>query len=465
MKNIKILIIILSILIVGVIIAMIAISITNKEETKLNIVNVGEDTSTNISNNNNNISVADIEGIREEGLTVDATIVKDRNLFFSIEKMMKNYFLYLNAGNTNAVYSMLESNYRNLQGISTENVLQIARQNISYDGTFEAKEVYAAENTDKPIYYIFGTLEKNNSKQNVYYTMYRDILNSSFALKPITETEYKQYVSKASVEVGKNIEANNFNKVVSTIVSDEDMAEKYLNSYIYNALYSTQEAYNTLNEEYKNKKFGTMQNYITYLNERLDVLKALDRHSIRSFEEFASEEEYLEYINSLSTKYLKQYSFYTNNDKNYCLCVDSYDNYYIFEIVDVMNYKLILDTYTIDLPAFLEEYNDSTNEEKSRLNLAKIIEALNDKDYLYVYNKLDEQYRISNISDFEVFKSTLSQSLFNKNYVEVNETTELENGYKFSLTLTDKTGIQEGSVQMIITVELKEGTDFVIRFE
>lgn len=51
-----------------------------------------------------------------------------------------------------------------------------------------------------------------------------------------------------------------------------------------------------------------------------------------------------------------------------------------------MNFTVILDTYTIDLPEFTEKYTKASDEEKVLLNIQKGFTAINDKDYRYVYN-------------------------------------------------------------------------------
>jgi hypothetical protein len=54
-----------------------------------------------------------------------------------------------------------------------------------------------------------------------------------------------------------------------------------------------------------------------------------------------------------------------------------------------MDYKLILDEYTIDLPEFTEKYKKAAPQEKVGMNIEKIISAINNKDYgKYRFNQV-----------------------------------------------------------------------------
>ena len=49
-------------------------------------------------------------------------------------------------------------------------------------------------------------------------------------------------------------------------ITDEQMANIYLNDFRYNIYNEINSAYQLLNEEYRNKKFGTIDNFISYIN-------------------------------------------------------------------------------------------------------------------------------------------------------------------------------------------------------
>ena len=63
---------------------------------------------------------------------------------------------------------------------------------------------------------------------------------------------------------------------------------------------------------------------------------------------------------------------------------------------EVGKYSVVLDTYTIDLPEFIEKYNSANEKTKVGLNIQKVFDAINNEDYEYVYNKLDNTFKQTN---------------------------------------------------------------------
>jgi len=433
MKSINKIILILSIFVVVIIITMIIIKVDNKKIATNTLNSIQNQTTNNIVVGDN-----DTEALINYEKKVEVNLVKSRNDFFSIENMVNNYLLYLKVGNSKAVYSMLDMDYISTQGITEANVLEILRTGILYDGSYKIKEAYVKNDTQNTIYYIYGILEKDLNKTPYYLVMYQDALNMSFAIKPITSTEYSQYISEQIQETNsKNISLNEYNKIVNIVVNDEDYANKYFNDYIHNAKYYPEEAYRLLNEEYRNSRFGSLENYKAYL-----VNKNLAEDNL-----------------------LTQYSIHTKNNVNYCVCIDKYNNTYVFEILGIMNYKLILDTYTLDLPEFIEQYEEADDEGKIILNIKKIFEALNEQDYKYVYNKLDEEFKTINFADLNTFSTYMSSKLYKEIQLEYIEYTKNEEEHKYILNVKDKTGVNTNIIQMTIIMKLGENTDFSFKFE
>lgn len=115
----------------------------------------------------------------------------------------------------------------------------------------------------------------------------------------------------------KNYEVNEY---ISSYVSDEDMAKIYLNDYIHNMYYNVEKAYNLLDEEYKTKRFGNIENYKNYVDS-------------------------LEYTTYVLDKYYKKdidgyiiFGVYDNNG-----------NFFAFKTKGVMQYTVYLDNYTVEI--------------------------------------------------------------------------------------------------------------------
>lgn len=469
MKKTKSIIIVLLILVVLIIIAMLIISLSDKGKNKWN------NTVTNsISNEAINNVISEEEELKNEE-RIDApdervtaksvTILTNHSTFFSIEKLMTRYFLYLRAGNNEAVYDIIEDSYKDENEINEQNVIETLRIN-TYEGNYTAKEIYERKDNYKPIYFISGTLEKNGTRTPCYFIMKQDKENISFKLKPITEEEYKMYLNERKTETfEEDIELNKYNKIVNVTLTEEEIARKYFNSYIQNARYNPEEAYDSLNEEYRDARFGSYDKFREYLEEenKAKQLESFDSKAIKDLEDFETKDEYEEYMINLNHKYIEKYFHYTENDKEYYICIDYYNNYYIFEIYGVMNYELYLDTYTVGLNYFTKQYEDEevTIEEKGQIVVNRILEALNNKDYEYVYNKLDNATK-KTYKSYDEFAETMKNNLFDNNQIELDDYSEDDNDKcSYELIVTDSEGKDIKDLTMSIEVQLQE-KDFVI---
>ena len=173
-------------------------------------------------------------------------------------------------------------------------------------------------------------------------------------------------------ENNKSVSRNKYNEFNKIVLEKEKIAKKYFDDYIYNAVSNSEEAYKLLNEEYRTKRFPNINEYKEYIKQNIEQLETLDAKGIKSFEEFNDEDKYKEYIGKLQLKGIEQYNI-TNKDKYKQIeCVDVYGNYYLFNVKAAMDYTVILDAYTIDLPDVLEKYNSSSNENKVAMNKAAL---------------------------------------------------------------------------------------------
>ena len=129
-----------------------------------------------------------------------------------------------------------------------------------------------------------------------------------------------------------------------------------------------------------------------------------------------------------------------------------------------MKYNIILDPYTIDLQAFIKEYNTSSNTMKVAMNIDKIKQAINDKDYKYVYSKLDETFKVNNYPTIDKLKDYIAINFFEKNEFSC-ENVEDKNGtyiFKIKVSSANNESVEEKYINVIM--RLNSGTDFVMSF-
>ena len=111
------------------------------------------------------------------------------------------------------------------------------------------------------------------------------------------------------------------NEYVPVYVTEEDMAKKYLNDYKNNILNDLEEAYNSLNKDYREKRFGSLDKYKEYINNFITMSTysmEVDKYSVSSL----------------------------SGDKIFNI-YDKSGNQYIIREKSIMNYEVYLDEYTV----------------------------------------------------------------------------------------------------------------------
>lgn len=240
-----------------------------------------------------------------------------------------------------------------------------------------------------------------------------------------------------SIEEKPEIEKYEYNQYMTKVIEDQDMTNIYFNNYKYYLIYHPEEAYNLLDKEYREKKYGDFQTYKNYIDQNIEQIF---NSSIESFT-----------VSNWSDG--KQYIVTDKNGK-----------YYIFRENVVMDYTVILDTYTIDLPQFIEKYNSSSDAEKVLLNIQKIFSAINDEDYNYVYNKLDTTFKQNNFPTLDSFETYIKQNFYENNSIGYSNYKTSGDLHIYEISITDKDNEANPTVTKNFIMQLKDGTDFVMSF-
>ena len=113
------------------------------------------------------------------------------------------------------------------------------------------------------------------------------------------------------------------NEYVPIYVTEEDMAKKYLNDYKNNMLSDIEEAYYSLNKEYREKKFINLDGYKEYIKNSTTL--------------------------ALYSMEVDKYNIITVDGYKAFNIFDKSGNQYIFKEISIMNYEVYLDDYTIKL--------------------------------------------------------------------------------------------------------------------
>lgn len=358
-------------------------------------------------------------------------LVQDINEYNRIKKHLKTYLIYKKAQNEKAIQEI------------TDNRNTWANKTPSEYSDIVLQEIYRKNNNNIDIYFIKFKFCKNIT--DFYGVIIVDNTNRTFEVLESTIQEYEDAKLGKVNEIYLNlttIDKKTYNviKNVPNRITEQEKVKLYFDDYITKAIYYSEEAYNNINEEYKSKKYDTIEKYKTYLNENRQTLLNSEQKGIKSYavKKYADYEQYV--------------------------CVDNYDNYYIFNVQGAMSYNIILDTYTVDLPQFVEKYNKASDKEKAILNIKKIFQAINLKDYNYVYNKLDTDFKNRYFKQESEFEKFADSNFFSKSEITIKEYELIQNTHVFTVSVKNAEDKNANTNDKKIIMQLKEGTEYVMSF-
>ena len=235
-----------------------------------------------------------------------------------------------------------------------------------------------------------------------------------------------------------NIEINNDNKFELNVMSDVQTSAMYYNI-IKNVLNSEPEVlYNLLlDDEYKQKRFS----------------------NIEAFNEFVNQNK-SKYNNMKLSKYAKyKYDGYVQY-----VCLDNNGDYFVINNnVDNGEYKVLLDTYTVDQQEFIKKYDSASDNEKAGYDINKFFEAINAKDYKYAYSCLAESFKQNNFTTQNQFENYIKNNFYNKNDVKYSNYRKEGNYYIYTVNIINSADTTK-SVQKDFIVNLKEDRQFEMSF-
>lgn len=396
---------------------------------------------------------------------IDSTIqrVSIRNNFYMIKSCVENFYTYYGKiyhtedyiaegsgenieehkkESINAVYNMLDENYISYQKITLEN-LESKLSEINPLSVI-IKDMYVAQKDENmEVYFVYGNVRdiKTSAISDFSMMVKADMRNRTYKilLQNYVEEKYNniQIEETIKIDLQDKIENNKYNTMDFESVSDATYVGDIIRTYKDNIKFNLEEVYNNLDSEYKEKRFENLESFKEYASEKAEEVKTL---RVEKYQK----ERYDDYV---------QYVCLTNNGK-----------YIIIREIAPMKYSLVLDIYTIDLPEFIAKYESVNNQKKVALNMEKIKEAINEKDYEYVYGKLNETLRNINFQNYNDFIADFASRFFEQNIFEYKNIEEGNNIYYITVLVKDKNNTSELGKNMKFVMRLLEDTNFEISY-
>ena len=387
--------------------------------------------------------------------------VESKNNYYAVKSCVEKFYQYLSKINTDdyriideetiqyeekmnkqAVYEMLDERYIEYKNITVDNIFEQIQQ--IEDSTVIIEEMYMSQkDVNMSAYIVYGKLTNNKTKEKTDFELLVevDMLNRTF--KVIMEDYIENKIGEINegtnlnLDMPSSIQKGNYNVFDYENITDETYITDIFNEFKDNMRYDYKSAYESLDEEYKKSRFSGYDEFDNYAKN--NARRSLEMQ-LSKFQK-TNREGYTQYT-----------------------CIDQDDNYYIFYVTGIMDYKVILDTYTIDLPEFIEKYNSSTDAEKVLLNIQKVVEAINDGDYRYVYNKLDSTFRQNNFPKEVDFENYIKQNFYKNNSIGYSNYKTSGDLHIYDISFKDKENESNPSLTKTFIMQLKEGTDFVMSF-
>lgn len=370
--------------------------------------------------------------------------VENRSIFFSVKNIVKTYLTTLGLQDKTKLVNLISDDYIKENGITINNVLdKIKDEQIEYTDNYEfiINTVYFAEENDLIKTYfmnIFYYNMNNNKKYETKLMVQLDPVNMTFQVLPYNYMKEKGYdklsVGDSYSATVKKIENKEDNSYKMVPIPKNTMADRYFSIYLEYLKNDKEASYYLLDKEYREKRFESINKYLEYIK------KANLENAVISKSQSYDYDEYTEYV-----------------------CIDIEGRYYIFNEKSVMNYSIILDTYTLELPEFLEKYNSTNEQGKVVLNIQKFMDAINSYDYNYAYNCLSSGFKANYFKTAQDFEKYIESTLYAKNDVSYESFEEQSGLYKYKVKITNKENEAE-SITKTFILKLNDGTGFEMSF-
>ena len=398
---------------------------TNDDENTLN--------NSNSQNTNNSNSTED----EDKNDTKNLKSVTDMSSYFWLKEILERYY---SSNELEDPTVMLDKDVIKELGITADNY----RKFNDFDGPmFRIDEMYEQILDDnKEIYVVKHKVGKSKTdvKDSIVW-IEKDENNSTFSIYPNEYLKEKNYLDfkegdTLPVNFSKSISQNTENKFEEEDShSAEDCMKGLFERYKFDLMADEEHLYNLLDEDYKNLKYPDINNLKQYIsNNRTDL-----------------------YLDSLSEYKVINYNTYIE----YRAICKSGRNF-VFHVRNMMNYSILLDNYNI---VNKDTYNAFLPAARAKYCINRVVEALNYKDYDFIYSKLNPVQKNNYYKNIDDFKEFLEKNSYEANNYEIDDDyLIISDGsvYQFKVKITDATGEDFSYITFTMAVTLKDDADFAI---
>lgn len=407
------------------------------------------------NNSNGNITLFN-KKIEEQELADEPANVLQISDYFLAKNCIQNYLDIANSQNSIYYDKQDDGNQKYNEKTHKEilykllNESYIKDNNITVDNIFDYVKIFNTKHRFYPTsvtilseqeivkYKVSGIAQDLDYKnaQEVYYGVNYHIANKTFSVSPLNKNSFEIY--KGEDNITKIDEKEGYNICDLGSINDELIATEYFEAYKFFTLANPKYTFDKMTEEYRNKRFGTYENYVQYIKDNYNEFKDI------------IPKRYLSTFNGQYTQYVIQ---------------DQYSNNYIFDSIDALQYYVSLDTYTIDGEKFSSTYAGADETKKVQMNIGKFFDMINRHDYRTAYSCLADSFKNNKVKSEQELKAIIQNNLFSYNKYEVKELKNIGSStYTCNLYVEDSTKSNPDGLFITIIMRLKEDKNFEMSF-
>ena len=407
-----------------------------------------------LKKSNNNDFIPEISDVGEDidYSSTDEKIVTDKIEYYTVRNCINNYlnalnkessiYYFGNEYNKDAqienVYSLLSSKFISQQNITQSNLFSIIKT-IDEEEIFIPLEMKVLEKENINQYVVYGEIQTLNNKfiSKSFIIVNLDMKNKTYSIEPVIDN----YNSIDDITLNNEniaINKNDYNMYKNQNITNEYVTNEYFVLLKRLMLSDPDMAYTLMKEEYKNSRFGNINEFRNYINNNRQEILKID---------------------------MKQYL--VNNYENYIEYVakDQFGNLYIFDENEDKSIDIKFDTYTLKSEVFTNKYIKSTDEEKVQMNIDKFIQMINRHDYRTSYNCIADSFKNNYFKTQEEFQNYIENNFYSYNKFEFKSCEKkAADIYVCKVQLTDYMNENSEIKEINVIMQLGDNLDFKMSF-
>lgn len=448
MKKIKTSIAIISIIIIIILITL-GILNSNQRNKESKMLQQGVDNK--IVNETTHIEMETGEEGQKTANTVSTEI--DTLDYMNIEKCISSFLSIANRNNTayfgsngnkttsdeeisSLILDLLSEKYINKNGINKNNVNQYI-YNINENTFYVPIKVNKFYGDSQVNSFVVEGLIENQSYKNITESkmiLNLDITNNTFSVEILNN---QQDINKIKPDKINSIEKRDINTYDNAKNTEQEIIKEILKQYKRTILGYPEIFYNNyLNKEYSNKKFANLNEFKSYIEKNRSLIQQIN---------------------------VEKYKLISNNKNKAYSLIDQYGNIFIIEYNSIIDYKIYLDNYTVELDTFKENYEKSEDNTKIAIQIGKFKQMLNSKDYNAIYGKLNTTFKNNNYSTVAKLESYLAKNIYDINTIIIEDYSKNEDYYICKCILQNQKNTKEQK-NMTIVIKLIDSNNFEMSF-